>query len=84
MPRVKLSNETDDDGNLVEFEVVGDWPSYDAVLEAHGYDPAETDYTVDDPDADLETAIQDASNLQELKDALTADSHPAQARRNNR
>jgi hypothetical protein len=79
MPRVKLTNKTDDDGNPISFEAVGEWPSYDGVLEAHGYDPESTDYDVDDPDADLHDAIQSASDLSELKDALTSDNHPTQA-----
>lgn len=78
--RLRLINETDDDGQPIEFEVVGEWPSYDAVVEANGYDPATTDYEVDDPDAELAASIQAASTLDELKSALTSDDHPAQAR----
>lgn len=80
MPRIILPNETDKSGEPKEIKVVGEWPSYDAVLEAHGYDPASTDFEVDDPDADLENAIQNASNLQELKSALMDSNHPAKSR----
>lgn len=80
MPRVRLLNQTDEDAQAIEFEVTGEWPGYDSVLEAHGYDPATTDYEVADPDASLSRAIETASNLEELKAALTSDEHPAQAR----
>lgn len=77
MPRVKV---TTSDGDEQLLEVVGDWPDYESVVEAHGYDPTAVDWSVDDPDADLAEAIQNASNLQELKDALTSSDHPAKSK----
>lgn len=79
MPRVRI---TPSDGKQQFIEVVGDWPDYESVLEAHGFDPAAVEWSVDDPDADLHDAIENASNLQELKFALTSSGHPAQAQPN--
>jgi hypothetical protein len=84
MPRVKLPNETDDDGQPIVVEVVGEWPSHEAVLEAHGYDPDTTDYELDDPQAELAEAIDSASDLQELKDAMTGKSNGPPVQANNR
>lgn len=74
---------TTDDGGTDTITTVGDYPTEDA-LRSDGYDPDTVSYEVEDPQADLESAIGDASNLQELKDALTGSGAgpPAQARGN--
>lgn len=77
MPTVHI---TTNGGESIEAEVVGEWPDYESVVEAHGYDASAVEWSVDDPDADLQDAIQNASNLQELKGALTSSEHPAQAK----
>lgn len=69
---------TEDDGDVVTLAVID--MTAEAALKSHGYDPNLADYTVDDPQGDLEDAISNASNLQELKDALTDNNRPVQAR----
>lgn len=66
-------------GNIEQWESAAD------VVEAHGWNPDEVEYVVNDPQAEFESTIKDASNLQELKKALSGETGnaPSQARRND-
>jgi len=67
MPRVII---TESDGSVTKIEYTGKWESHDAILQAHGYNATEVVYEIEDPQDELKSAIKNASNLTELKDAL--------------